>query len=79
MSAAEREAWTRPTQPLSALLGALGAWCWHQPSPGVCVLLQPALGVGTGPWAGRWIPTWACQEFRHKSLADQGVCVILTW
>ena len=70
-----------PAQPSRSLLclGALGARCWHQPSPGVCVLLQPALGVGTGPWAGRWVPTWACQEFSHKSLADQGVCVILTW
>lgn len=68
-----------PAQPSRSLLclGALGARCWHQPGPGVCVLLQPALGVGTGPWAGRWVPTWACQEFSHKSLADQGVCVIL--
>lgn len=69
------------SQPRCSLLClvALGAWCWHQPSPGVCVLLQPALGVGTGPWAGRWVPTWACQEFNHQSLGDQGVCVILTW
>lgn len=38
------------------------------------MLLQPALGVGTGPWAGRWVPPGPVRSSVTRAGGSRGLC-----